>query len=85
MPANEFPSGPYPTDKLVYKNKDTVEFETPAMSKGLGTMSLLLPDSDPIRGVKILSGDTPDLTSLSIRLPGKDNDLISIIIQQTEQ
>ena len=72
-------------DKLVYKSDRIVEFETPAKSEGLGTMSVLLPNSDPIRGVKILSGGTPDLTSLSIRLPAKDNDLTTVIIQQTEQ
>jgi len=85
MPASDFPFGPYPNDKLVYKSNETVEFETPAMSEGLGTMSRLLPNADPIHGVKVLSGDTPDLTSLSIRLPAKDNDLTSAIIQQTER
>lgn len=83
MPASDFSYGPYPKDKLVYKNDEMVEFETPAMSEGLGTMSRLLPNPDPIHGVQILSGDTPDLTSLSIRLPAKDNDITSVIIRQT--
>lgn len=84
MPASDFPSGPYPKDKLTYKNKEMVEFETLAMSEGLGTMSRLLPNSNSIHGVRILSGDTPDLTSLTMRLPASDNDLTSVIIQQTE-
>jgi len=79
-----FPRGPYPNDKLIYKGDDSVEFETPAQSKGLGTDSFLLPSSDPIRGVKILVGAEPDLMSLSARLPASETDLTSVIIQQTE-
>jgi hypothetical protein len=80
-----FPRGPYPNDKLVYKSNDSVEFETPAHSNGLGTDSFLLPSPDPIHGVKILVGAEPDLLSLSVRLPASDTNLTSIIIQQIEK
>lgn len=84
-PASNFPSGPYPNDKLVYKSNETVEFETPSNSTGLGTDSYLLSNPVSISGVRILVGDDPDLLALSMRLPANDNNLASIIIQQTEQ
>jgi len=83
-PSN-FPHGPYPNDKLVYKSNECVEFETPALSNGLGTDSFLLPSPDPIYGAKILVGVDPDLLSLSVRLPASDTNLTSAIVQQTEQ
>ena len=36
-PASDFPSGPYSNDKLTYRAKNIVEFETPANTAGLGT------------------------------------------------
>jgi hypothetical protein len=84
-PARNFPRGPYPNDKLTYKNGESVEFETPALSNGLGTDSFLLPGPDPIHGAKILVGVDPDLLSLSVRLPPSDRNLISAIVQQIEQ
>ena len=36
-PASSFPFGPYPKDKLTYRSKSIVEFETPANTQGLGT------------------------------------------------
>lgn len=83
--AKDFPTGPYPHDKLVYKNNETIEYLTPANSDGLGTRSHLLATSEPIRGTAILVGNTPSLLSLAIRLPANDNDLTSVIIQQTER
>jgi hypothetical protein len=32
-PANDFPFGPFPKDKLLYKNDQTVEFQTPPHSE----------------------------------------------------
>ncbi|HEY2040027.1 MAG TPA: hypothetical protein VGG95_10205 [Edaphobacter sp.] len=84
-PKSDFPRGPYPNDKLVYKSAEIVEFETPPNSNGLGTDSFLRPSSDPIRGMRILVGTDPDLLSLSIHLSAEDKDLISIIIRQAEQ
>lgn len=82
--ANSFPFGPYEKDKLIYRNDETVEYETPANREGLGTQSRLATNSHPIRGVAILVGDTPDLVQLSMRLPPELADLDSLIIQQVE-
>lgn len=84
-PASSFPFGPYPKDKLIYRNDDTVEYETPANREGLGTQSRLMENPHPIRGVIILFGDTPDLLHLSLRLPSELADLDSVIIQQVER
>jgi len=60
--------GPYKTDKLVHLDRNTVEFQTPANTDGLGTMSRLRKNGQPITGAIILTGDTPDAVHLSIRL-----------------
>jgi hypothetical protein len=83
--ASDFPFGPYPTDKLVYKSKGIVEYQTPAEKDGLGTQSRLMKNSSPISGVEILAGETPDLISLASRLSPDMTDLTSIIIQQVER
>ena len=86
VPASSFPAGPYPQDKLTYRSKNVVEFETPANTEGLGTASRLQADSKPIRGVAILlSDDDTSLVQLSARLPAQDRDLIAVIIQQVER
>jgi hypothetical protein len=84
-PASDFPSGPYAKDKLIYKSKEIVEYATPAQTDGLGTQSRLLKNSDPINGVEILVGETPDLISLASRLSPDMSDLTSTIIQQVER
>jgi hypothetical protein len=56
-PASAFPYGPYPTDKLTYKNKDTVEYVTPSNTQGLGTSSSLVANAHPIEGVVIVTDD----------------------------
>lgn len=84
VPANSFPSGPYQTDKLVYRSSEVVEFETPAGAEGLGTESRLQKSSAPIRGVAILVGEPPDLVQLSLRLTPKRYDLGPAIMQQVE-
>ncbi len=84
-PADSFPSSPYPQDGLNYKSNEIVEYETPAETEGLGTQSRLLKNADPIRGVAILVGETPDLAYLAVRLsPGMD-DLAPFIFQQAER
>jgi hypothetical protein len=83
--AGDFPSGPYPNDKLIYRSKETVEYETPAHTDGMGTQSRLQKNGDPIRGVAILVGPDTDLFSLAMRLPYETNDLAPIIIQQVER
>jgi len=84
-PPSYFPIGPYPKDKLVYRSKEMVEYQTPADTDGLGTNSMLKKNADPISGVAILVGQTPDLLSLSVRLPVKLAALAPIIIQQSER
>jgi len=84
-PASAFPSGPYPKDKLNYRSKEMVEYETPAGADGLGTTSRLKKDADPIRGVAILLGEPPDLLLLSVRLPANLSNWESAIVQQLER
>jgi hypothetical protein len=83
-PASSFPSGPYPRDKLTYVDKKTVEFETPANTKGLGTDSRLQIDASPIQGVAILFGSEMDLVQLSVRVSEKDRDLVRPILLRIE-
>lgn len=84
-PASGFPSGPYPHDKLTYRAKNVVEFETPANTAGLGTDSRLRPNASQIDGVAIITGADTDLVLLSARLLQKDRDLIQFIVQQVER
>ncbi|MFP5229631.1 MAG: hypothetical protein ACLGXA_18610 [Acidobacteriota bacterium] len=85
-PASSFPAGPYPHDKLTYRDKNIVEFETPANSVGLGTDSRLQPNSSPIRGVAILLSDADtSLVQLSARLPAQDRDMYSTIVKEVER
>jgi hypothetical protein len=85
QPASSFPSGPYATDNLQRRGKETVEFETPANAKGLGSQSRLAINSSPIQGVAILFGEEePSLVQLSMRLPNSDQSLSRAIIQQLE-
>jgi len=84
-PASSFPYGPYPTDKLAYKSKNIVEYETPPNTDGLGTNSMLQKNGNPISGVAILAGADTDLIHLSMRLPANLALLKATIIQQVEQ
>jgi hypothetical protein len=83
-PASSFHFGPYPKDKLIYKNREIVEYTTPAQSNGLGTQSKLKQNADPISGVAILLGADSDLVHLSVRLSPDQADLISAMIHQAE-
>jgi len=58
-PASDFPSGPYPKDKLVYRSERIVEYETPRHSERLGTMSQLQTNGDPIKGVPFCKATHP--------------------------
>lgn len=84
-PASDFPTGPYPGDKLTYRSADVLEFETPANTDGLGTMSFLLKNNSSIRGVAILVGEDTSLLQLSARLPANSTRLTRIIIQEAER
>ena len=83
-PANDFPTGPFASDKLTDRGKNIVEFETPANMAGMGTDSRLLPNASPIDGVAIITGTDTDLIQLSARVAAKDRDLIPLIVQQVE-
>jgi len=86
-PASEFPFGPFPGDKLVYRSDELVEYETPPQTEGLGTTEKLEKNSEAIRGLEMLIGEMPepDLISLAVRLPRDRAGLAPIIIQQVER
>ena len=84
-PARSFPFGPYPEDKLTYRSREMVEYETPGNTDGLGTDLRLKKNAYPISGVAILVGETPDLVHLAVRLPPGQTDLAPPIIQQLER
>jgi hypothetical protein len=85
-PASSLSFVPYPNDRLIYRTKEIVEYETPANTDGLGTSWKLKKNADPISGVAMLLGpNTPDLLQLSVRLQSNLADLTPIIVQQSER
>jgi len=85
-PASTFPYGPYHTDKLTYKNENTVEYTTPSNAEGIGTESDFVPNTYPIQGVVILyPGEYLSAAQLSVRVPPEMFDLIPVIIRRVEQ
>jgi hypothetical protein len=84
-PASSFPFGPYPKDKLIYRSKEIVEYQTPAETDGFGTDSYLQKNASPISGVAILYGEELDLLFLSARLPVDSVDLTPAIVHQVER
>jgi hypothetical protein len=74
--------GSYPKDKLISQTDRLVQFQTPPHAEGLGTMRRLKANDDPIDGVAILKGQTPDLLMLRVRLPRELRDLAPAIIQE---
>ena len=85
-PASAFPSGPFPGDQMTARGDTVAEFVTPANAQGLGSAySRLKPDGDPISGVAILAGPTPDLALAAVRLAGDQANLAPTTIRQLEQ
>lgn len=82
LPASEFPTGPFPADKLTYKSARAVMYRTPAQADGLGTMSWIKKNGSPIDGVAMLVGDAPDLVHVVVRLPDSLRWLAPSIIGQ---
>jgi len=82
--ASDFPTGPYPGDKLKYRGTRVVEFETPPNTKGLGTDSRLRSTPSPIGGVEILFGEEPNLLQLAMRIPDSNSEIYRIIVEQVE-
>ncbi len=88
-PKKNFPSGPYPADKITYKTPRLVEFETPANSDGLGTSDRLRKDALPVVGMaKLEESGTPgdrDFVLLTVRLPAAQARLATAIVGQAEK
>jgi len=88
-PASDFPSGPYPSDRMTPKGDNVAEFASPAGAVGLGTdvnlNERLKPGADPVSGVVILSGDAPDLVEVTARLPANLRPLAASIVAQFER
>jgi hypothetical protein len=80
--VSNYKFGPCPNDKLLVQTDRLVQFQTPPHSEGLGTIRRLKANDDPIDGVAILEGQTPDLLMLRVRLPLKQRDLAPVIIQE---
>lgn len=70
-PASEFPSGPFPGDRLTYRGDRAVIYRTEAGAEGLGTLPWvrIARTGTAIEGVAVLVGDAPDLKHVSMRLP----------------
>jgi hypothetical protein len=85
-PKANFPSGPYPADKLTVKGPLLVEYETPPMKDGIGASDRLQKNASPIVGVAKLeqSSDGPNLFLLSIRLPANQVGLAQAIMAVAE-
>jgi hypothetical protein len=84
-PATDFPRGAYPTDTMTARADTVAEYLTPANVPGLGTAdSRLTPSVDPIRGVAILQGQTPDLAFLAVKLPDAERDLAAAVVARFE-
>jgi hypothetical protein len=84
LKADDFPSGPYPTDTLRYVGEDVVEYQTPPRAEGLGTFSWLERSERPISGAAVLVGPAPDLMHLAVRLPKELESLTAAIVGQFE-
>jgi hypothetical protein len=88
-PKKDFPFGPYPADKLVYRTPSLVEFETPANSEGLGTSDRLRKDALPVHGMATLRASgtpgSPDFYLLTVRLPAAQASLSGAIVAHAEQ
>jgi len=85
-PKENFPSGPYPADKMTYKNPRLVEFETPANADGLGTSDRLQMNAQPVVGLAKLenTADGPNFFLLTVRLPAGQEALAAAIVSQAE-
>jgi hypothetical protein len=82
--ASDVPFGPWPQDRVSYRSARIAEYETPANAQGLGTDSFFEPAGDPISGVALLTGDTPHLSRLALRLPKDLRDLTPDILRVFE-
>jgi hypothetical protein len=89
VPDSEYPLGPFPDDKFRGRGPRFVEYLTPADSNGLGTMSRLVPDDDPIYSAAILmdqdAPDAPSAMTVAVRLPPDMVDLAPVVLREAER
>jgi hypothetical protein len=86
VPAENFHFGPYPTDLMTDKGDDMVEFQTPPDTLGLGTMSKLRKNKDPIDGSIKLAGLLNDkMFRVIVRMEPGDKEFTPVIIRQFEK
>lgn len=82
-PASEFERGPFKADSVKQTNGLTAEFTTLPHRTGLGTDDILVPSTDPVRGIVVL--DTTDeewsLTILRVRLGPTMHDVENAILR----
>jgi hypothetical protein len=66
-----FPVGPFPDDRLTYRNDHAVAYETPAGGQGLGSYILSPSPLAPTRGAVRISQEGEDLSldMIAVRLP----------------
>jgi hypothetical protein len=84
-PESDFRFGPYATDMLTYRSNSVVEYVTPAGAEGLGTMLGMKTSDRPTQGVAILTGETPDLLHLVVRMPDDLSRSTPVIVLQFER
>lgn len=81
------PAGPYPADRLLYRDNSLVEYETPPGAEGLGTIPGLEKSDQPARGIVMLTdsrnGQPPNMVHLTMRLEREHAALGPVIIRET--
>lgn len=83
------PAGPYPADRLLYRDSSLAEYETPPRAEGLGTTPGVGKSHRPTRGIVMLTDSlnqkdrTPNMVRLAIRLPREHAALGPVIIRET--
>lgn len=80
-----FPPSPYAADKITRKSDSIVEYQTIANDHGLGNRGWLDANASPVDGVAILTGSTPDLRMLNVRLPREQQSLVPVIVSEFER
>lgn len=81
------PSGPYPRDRFTRRTDKLVQYTTPPLTKGGGTIWVLAPSTDPVEGLSMLvnESDGPDLLRVNVRLPDAERALAKIILANAER
>lgn len=82
MSAHDFPFGPSPHDSLTRRGNNEVEFVTPARMRGMGTVSRLAENAEPIHGLAIMTKSN-NLLLLDVRTRPNQRQLVSAIIAAT--